>query len=254
LGLPLPSVQQVVEAAAARILNTDYITCVQVAGRTDQGVHALDQRCALRVPASIDMNTFQEEMNIQLKDKLVAVHRAIFCADEKFVVTRKRYVYVLQIPKSKNDKRPVEGLHEYTRHESRYLDLESMRSALKLMVGTHDVSNLSKRQGQAEGPAIRTVHEAYVSVVATVDELPSFQVTQSPLWRLENHDFWIISVEGSGFLWHQVRRMVSLALKVAQGSWPVDSVVEVMEGKRVGPSSAPSRGLYLCRMWVQGEP
>jgi len=192
-------------------------------------------------------------MNIQLRDKLVAVRRATRCRDEKFKVIRKRYVYVLQIPKSQDDKRPVEGLHAYSRHQSRDLDLESLKRAFKLMVGTHDFSNLSKQQGQAEGPAIRTVHEASVSVVADTEDLPSFHMKSSPLWMLDNHEFWIISVEGSGFLWHQVRRMVSLALKVAQGSWSIDSVVEVMEGNRVGPHSAPARGLYLNKVWLQGE-
>lgn len=255
LGLPLPSVQQTVEEAAARVLNTDFITCVQVAGRTDKGVHALDQRCALRVPTTIgNVEEFRMQMNDQLRDKSVAIRTTKIGPDEKFVVTRKRYVYVLQVPKSPVDKRPAEGLHRYTRHESKDLDLESLRSVFKMMEGTHDFSNLAKQQGQAEGPAIRTIHEATVTVAASIDELPSFQATaSSPAWNLDNHDFWIISLEGSGFLWHQVRRMVSLSLKVAQGAWSLDSVTQVMEGHRVGPTSAPSRGLYLDQVWLQME-
>jgi tRNA pseudouridine38-40 synthase len=253
LSLPLQTVQQVVEFAAAQVLNEDFITCVQVAGRTDKGVHALDQRCALRVPITIDIKSFPEKMNAYLcMNHLIAVCSADVHPNEKFVVVRKRYKYVLQIPKSQHHKRPVEGLHKYSRHESRKVDLDLLTTALKLMVGTHDFQHLSK-QKEPKANTTRTVYAAYISVAATSEDLPSFRIASRPAWNLDNHDFCTIQVEGSGFLWHQVRRMVSLALKVAQGSWPMDSVLDVLKGRRIGPTSAPARGLYLDRVWLAGE-
>lgn len=252
LSLPLPSVQQVVEDAAARVLNTEFITCAQVAGRTDKGVHALDQRCALRVPMTIDIASFAEKMNQQLRDNLIAVCGADVRRNERFDAVRKCYKYVLQIPRSQDDKRPIKELRQYSRHEWRNLDLHRLRSAMQLMEGTHDFQHLSK-QKQPKTNTIRTVYAAYVSVAATSDDLPSFLVASSPAWNLDQHEFWIINVEGSGFLWNQVRRMVSLALKIAQGEWPLESVREVIEGKRVGPGSAAARGLYLHRVWLAGE-
>jgi tRNA pseudouridine38-40 synthase len=253
LSLPLQSVQQVVEFAAARVLNEDFITCVQVAGRTDKGVHALDQRCALRVPITIDLASFLEKMNAQLRlNHLIAVCSADFHPNEKFVVVKKRYKYVLQIPRSQQNKRPVECLHQYSRHESRKVDLDLLKNALQLMVGTHDFQHLSK-QKEPKANTTRTVYAACISVASTSEDLPSFRIASTPAWNVGDHEFCTIHVEGSGFLWHQVRRMVSLTLKVAQGSWPMDSVLDVLEGKRIGPASAPARGLYLDRVWLAGE-
>ena len=254
LLLPLPSVQQVVESTAAHILNTNFVTCVQVAGRTDKGVHALDQRCALRVPITIDITRFAEQMNERLKgNHAIAVRVAKVCQNVKFVVVRKRYKYVLQIPRSQANKRPLEGLHQFSRHESRRMDLGLLKSAMTSMVGTHDFRHLSK-QNEPKASTTRTVYSALITVASTSEDLPTFQeVASSPAWNVENHEFWTIHVESSGFLWHQMRRMVSLAIKVAQGSWPVGSVIDVLEGKRVGPASAPARGLYLDRVWLADD-
>lgn len=250
LKLPLPTVQQMVEEAAARVLGTRYITCVQVAGRTDKGVHALDQRCALRVPVA--MAAFADRMNEELRDKLIGVVSVVQGRDEKFVVSRKRYKYILQIPPT-DDKRPIEGLHQYSRHESRPLDMGRLQGALQLMVGTHNFQHFCKQKG-APGPAVRTVYLASVSKATSAAELPTFATIDTPNWTLdEKHEFWVVTVEGSGFLWHQVRRMVSLAVKIAEGGWSVESVLEVMSGERKGPVSAPARGLYLDRVWLQGE-
>lgn len=253
LLLPLPSVQQVVESAAAHVLLTDFVTCVQVAGRTDKGVHALDQRCALRVPITIDIKCFAEQMNRHLREKhSIAVRVATVCQNVKFVVVRKRYKYILQIPKRQANRRPLEGLHQFSRHESRPIDLDLLKNAMAVMVGTHDFQHLSK-QKEPKASTTRTVYSASITVAATNDDLPTFRFASSPSWNVENHDFWTIHVESSGFLWHQMRRMVSLAIKVAQGSWPVGSVLDVLEGKRIGPASAPARGLYLDRVWLAGE-
>lgn len=251
LCLPLPSVQEEVERAAARCLKIEQIVCVQVAGRTDKGVHALNQWCALRVPQGIDLGCFRQEINHSLANKRIAVKTATFCPDKKFKVLRKRYKYIIQIPKSNVDKRPIESLQPYSRHESRSLNLDRLRCALNFMVGTHDFRHFSKKKKGA-GHTVRTIYEASAVAASREDELPRFDLLNDPslCWTLNCHDFWIITFEGNGFLWHQVRRMVSLALYVSQERLPAESVKEVIQGLRACPASAPARGLYLDHVWL----
>jgi len=250
LPLPLPSVQQEVERAAASCLETDHIVCVQVAGRTDKAVHALDQRCALRIPRAVDIDWFQSQINSLLVEKRIAIKSATFCPDEKFKVFRKRYKYILQVPKESQHLSPNASLHQYSRFEVS-LNLRRLQDALDCMVGTHDFQHLCKKK-KGLGKTVRTVYTASVVAASNEDELPQFKVLSDPTlhWSLEDHEFWIITMESNGFMWHQVRRMVSLALKVSQGKWPVESIDDVMNGVRVGPASAPARGLYLDHVWL----
>jgi len=251
LCLPLSSVQEEIEKAAALCLKVAQTVCVQVAGRTDKGVHALNQWCALRVPKGIDLGCFQQQINQLLVKKHIAIKTAAFCPDKKFKVLKKRYKYIVQIPKSKDNKRPIQSLQAYSRYESRSLSLDRLQCALNFLVGTHDFRHFSKKKKGA-GQTVRTIYKASVIPASRADELPHFELLNDPplSWTLNCHDFWIITFEGNGFLWHQVRRMVSLALNISQDRWPAESVKEVMEGLRVCPTSAPARGLYLDHIWL----
>mmetsp|Transcript_34329 Transcript_34329/g.39103 ORF Transcript_34329/g.39103 Transcript_34329/m.39103 type:complete len:404 (+) Transcript_34329:104-1315(+) len=254
LLLPLPSVQQEVEKAAASCLETDHIVCVQVAGRTDKAVHALDQWCALRVPRVIDTEWFRRQVNISLVEKRIAIKSVTFGPDEKFKVFRKRYKYIIQVPKGSQHQRPNASLHDYSRYEYRSLSLHRLQDALDCMVGTHDFQYLCKKK-KGLGRTVRTIFTASVVTASKEEELPQFKILSNPVlrWSLEDHDFLIVTMESNGFLWHQVRRMISLALTVSQSKWPVESIDEVMKGVRVGPASAPARGLYLDHVWLNSN-
>mmetsp|Transcript_32794 Transcript_32794/g.49435 ORF Transcript_32794/g.49435 Transcript_32794/m.49435 type:complete len:293 (+) Transcript_32794:39-917(+) len=251
LCMPLPSVQEEIERAAALCLKVQQVVCVQVAGRTDKGVHALNQWCALRVSTISDLEYFRQKINHLLVDKRIAIKSAKHCSNKKFQAVRKRYKYIVQIPKNLYDKRPIQSLQPYSRHESRSLNIDLLQKALDLMVGTHDFQHFSKKK-KGVGQTVRTIYKASAVATSKIDELPHFQILNDPslCWSLTCHDFWIITFEGNGFLWHQVRRMVSLALNVSHGRLPAESVNEVMKGHRDCPVSAPARGLYLDRVWL----
>jgi tRNA pseudouridine38-40 synthase len=58
-------------------------------------------------------------------------------------------------------------------------------------------------------------------------------------------------IEGTGFLWKQVRNMVGTLLNVGRGHWPPEHVAEIIERRdrtAAGPT-APARG--LCLQWVR---
>ena len=250
---PLPSVQSTVEEVASRILEYS-VVCVQVAGRTDKGVHSLDQRCALRVPASLnDLEDFREQMNEVLVPEGIAILDCRKKSRERFRVMRKRYQYILQIPKIEIGKRPVKSLHDFSRYQSHSLDSKRLNQALECFVGTHDFRFLSKESGLVNTK--RTVYQAFSSVATRASDLPVFQHLSTPDWQnnITTHNFWVLTFESNGFLRHQVRRMVSLALEIGEGNCEVSQVRQVMKGETKAPRLAPARGLYMEKLWLEGE-
>jgi hypothetical protein len=60
-----------------------------------------------------------------------------------------------------------------------------------------------------------------------------------------------VEVEGTGFLYNQVRNMVGTLIEVGRGHWEPDYVREILEScdrTKAGPT-APARG--LCLQWVR---
>lgn len=250
---PLPSVQSTIEEVASAILKYTTV-CVQVAGRTDKGVHSLDQRCALRVPASLEnLVDFREKMNGVIVPQGIAILDCKEKSSKRFRVVRKRYQYILQIPKSEIDKRPVKSLHDFSRYQSHSLDLRRLNQALECFVGTHDFRFLSKEAGLVN--TTRTIHQAFSSVATRASDLPTFQHLSTPDWEnnIATHNFWVLTFESNGFMRHQVRRMVSLALEVGEGNFEVARVIQVMKGETKAPRLAPARGLYMEQLWLANE-
>jgi tRNA pseudouridine38-40 synthase len=63
-----------------------------------------------------------------------------------------------------------------------------------------------------------------------------------------------IDVQGTGFLYNQVRNMVGTLLEIGRGHWPVQRLPEILasrERRQAGPT-VPARGLSL--QWVEYPP
>jgi tRNA pseudouridine38-40 synthase len=107
-----------------------------------------------------------------------------------------------------------------------------MQAGARHMVGTHDFSSMTPVQTQRE-TMVRTVLRC--DIERRFDEVR-------------------IDVEGTGFLWRQVRNMVGTLLNVGRGHWPAEHVAQIIASKdrtKAGPT-APARG--LCLQWVKYAP
>ena len=64
----------------------------------------------------------------------------------------------------------------------------------------------------------------------------------------------MIDVEGSGFLYNQVRNMVGTLVEVGRGHWPPERVADILtsrDRRNAGPT-APAHG--LCLQWIKYPP
>ncbi len=197
-------------------------------GRTDAGVHAAGHVSNFRTSCTLDGRKLAHSLGSRLpKDLSIVALREVkpeFHATK--LATSKLYRYrIFNAPH-----RPVgQLLHRYVYHYWDTLDVEAMNAGSKHFVGKMDYSSMA---------ASGTVRSTMVREVLRCD--------------VERHlDEIRIDVEGTGFLWKQVRTMVGTLVDVGRGRWAPDHVGEILSScdRREGGPTAPARG--LCLRWVR---
>ncbi|MEK6800142.1 MAG: tRNA pseudouridine(38-40) synthase TruA [Planctomycetota bacterium] len=225
----LRTVQETLEQALRRALR--HQVGLIGSGRTDAGVHAAGHVSNFRTDCTLNPSKLRHSIGSRLpKDLSIVALRFVhpdFHATQNAV--SKLYRYRIHNARS----RPVETLSQrYTYHFWDPLDVDAMRQAAGHMVGTHDFSSMS---------ASGTERDTMVRTVLRCDVERHFDEVR-------------IDVEGTGFLWKQVRTMTGTLVNVGRGHWPPQRVAEIIASRdrtQAGPT-APARG--LCLRWVRYPP
>ncbi|XP_019180563.1 PREDICTED: uncharacterized protein LOC109175691 isoform X2 [Ipomoea nil] len=206
----IPTVQCALEQALTQITKLDRKDLNLVgAGRTDAGVHALGQVAHFLTPFNYDtLDGIHKALN-GLLPKDVRVREIGPAAPEfhaRFSVVSKIYEYKIY-----NDAimDPFQRLYAY--HSIYKLNADAMRDAAKHFIGKHDFSAFANA---ARNERVRD----------PVKTISRFDVIETgPLLQLE--------VEGSGFLYRQVRNMVAVLLQVGREAVPPDIVPKILESR-----------------------
>ncbi len=216
-----PSVQAALETAVQRFCAES--VCVEAAGRTDSGVHALGQVAHVDLDKATDAETLRDALNFHLKPAAVAVLSAEAVAPDfhaRFSATERRYRY-----------RIVNRRARLTLDQGRAwfvpvpLDAGAMGDAAQALAGRHDFTSFRATECQAKSP-VKTL--AALEVSRAGEEI-----------RIE--------ARARSFLHHQVRNMVGTLKLVGEGKWSRDDVARALaarDRKAAGPT-APADGLYL---------
>ena len=198
---------------------------VNGAGRTDAGVHAEGQVASVVLPASVDANLLMDEVNRVLPNDLtirsVQVTHARFHA--RYRATAKTYRY-----------RVVDGpsgdpfLHRFSWRVTGTLDVGRMQAASHAFIGEHDFSAFTADKGKKN--KTRTVL--------------SIHFERSHLFGGTPLD---IVIRGNGFLWNQVRIMVSALVAAGMGESDTHSIQRILASgdRSLAPPAGPARGLTL---------
>jgi tRNA pseudouridine38-40 synthase len=219
-----PSIQAELELAVRRL--TGETVRVAGAGRTDAGVHASGQVVAFGTASKLGAERFVAGMNFHLP-RDVAVRRASEVAesfDPRRAAVSRRYRYTLLRRASRS---PLSERSAAVVPVS--LDIETMRKAAKLMVGTHDFSRFAGQLARPDASTVRAVSRVDIDIEGE---------------RIE------IQVEGNAFLPHQVRRMVGALVDVGRGRMTAEQVGGLLNGteKRAVAHSMPPQGLNLVEV------
>ena len=225
------TVQDQLEAALKNFTQTDIAT--SCAGRTDTGVHALEQIVHFDTELDRESSSWVRGLNALLPEsiavrwahELVGDSAAAFHA--RFSARARTYHYLLY-------NHPIRSplLTGKVGWAYRPLALESMCLAASQLIGTHDFSAFRSVQCQAKTP-VKTMYDI----------------------RIERHgDLIVFTLRASAFLHHMVRNIVGSLIMVGNGKQPAEWLAKVLADRdraAAAPTFMPD-GLYLTK--IEYEP
>lgn len=207
------------------------------AGRTDAGVHAIEQVAAFDVRSSMNISVIKRALNALLPSDVRVVHVEEVTADfhPRYSARGKCYVYLIA-----NMKDVPVFVRGYAWRVKEPLNLEAMRAASAHLLGRHDFSSF-RAAGCASKHPLRTIREIGIE-----------RLCEAPfLCGGLKGEFIRISVEADAFLRHMVRTIVGTLVEVGRGNLRSEMVGDILERKerRLAGPTAPPQGLFLKKIF-----
>ena len=222
----LRTVQGEIEEIARRVMRHPLV--LRGSGRTDAGVHAQGQVANFHTSSLIPAINIRRAIGSRLPKDIAILDSCEVHPDfvSSASAISKMYRYRLYARR----RRPV-TFHEqrYTYHCWTPLDIERMKEASRHFIGKMDYSAMASA-GCVRESMVREVLRCHV--YRHLDEV-----------RIE--------VEGTGFLYNQVRNMVGTLVEIGRGHWEPDRLKDILASRdrsQAGPT-APAEGLSL--QWVR---
>jgi tRNA pseudouridine38-40 synthase len=215
------SIQQILEEAVERIIGEN--VSIIASGRTDAGVHALNQVASFRAETLLPLNKIFLGVNSVLPDDIAVKDLEEAQPDFNALKNARGKIYVYRI--RNQPLRPVLG-RQYYWFVRFPLDVERMRQAASYLIGKHDFSCFCAT-GCDIKDRVRTI--SCLSITCRDDRL------------LE------ITVEAGGFLRHMVRNIVGTLVDVGRGKLKPEDVVSIIASRDRTQAgvAAPACGLFL---------
>ena len=195
-------------------------------GRTDAGVHALNQVCNLKTRSKIGPETIKKGLNSLLPDDIF-IREAEYVPLEfhaRYSVKSKVYEYRVL-----NQVDPDIFLRNYLWHVRSSLDSKVMSKCLSLLMGRKDFSSF-KSSGSGNMDPVRLLSRA------------ELHEPEDGLLRFV--------IEADGFLRHMVRNIVGSVVEAGLGRISFDGFREILESRdrRLAGAKAPAQGLFLIEV------
>lgn len=191
-------------------------------GRTDVGVHALNQVANFKTNSTIHVNDIIKYLYSYLPEDIVVTNAEE--VDERFHsqynIVSKKYTYRIW-----NSKYHDPFLRKYTAHVQEPLDINKMRRATAYLIGEHDFTSFHSTRSQKKS-SLRTI---YSITIEDKEELIE------------------ITCHGNGFLHNMVRIIAGTLIEVGADRIKPEYLKEIIESKDrtyAGPT-APAKGLFL---------
>ncbi len=235
------SVQAVVEETLRR-LNWQGRT-ILAAGRTDTGVHATGQVIAFDLDWDHGLHDLQTALNAYLPPDVVAreVHLVNPAFHPRYDASWRCYDYRIYC---QSVRQPL--LEPYAWRVWPAVEIEPLNQAAQLIIGTHDFGAFGTPP-QAGSSTVRVVHASS--------------------WKVEA-PYLVFEIAAQAFLYHMVRRIVFMLVRIAQGKLPLSHLQQALDtgatpesaGRQAQSSEghlvhglAPAQGLILAEVHYKPE-
>ncbi|MFO0697692.1 MAG: tRNA pseudouridine(38-40) synthase TruA [Nitrospira sp.] len=218
-----PTIQAAIEAAIFGVTQTT--VPVIGAGRTDSGVHALGQVASFRMNRDMTPREWTRALNAHLPDDIVV--RSVEIRPDSFHARHstkgKLYAYhILNRP----ERPAVERAYWWHVHQP--LDDEAMKTAGRVLIGTHDFSSFQTQPTDNDDPVC---HMQRFTISREADRL-----------RIE--------VYADRFLKQMIRSIVGTLVEVGLKKRAPESFATILhaQDRSAAGKTAPPQGLFLVRV------
>lgn len=218
------TIQKIIQEKLTKINSNKKVT-ISASGRTDKGVHALNQKAHFILDKNIDTDKLKNSLNKLLPDDIYV--KDIIKVDEdfhaRFDVIKKEYIYKINL----GEYNPIEK--DYIFQYNKNLDINNIKKATKYLIGTHNFKGFTKVDEEKE-TYIRTIYDIELS--------------------LEN-DILILKFTGNGFLRYMVRNIVGTLINIGENKFNPEYIKEIIdtEDRKKAGIKAPACGLYLSNVY-----
>ncbi len=222
------TVQDTLRLALGQISGS--MTSVVAAGRTDTGVHALEQVVHFDTDADRPLTAWVRGVNALLPAS-ISVRWAHPVHDEfhaRFSAHGRSYRYILL---NRATRSAIHAGKAGWFHAP--LDLDAMRTAAKHLLGEHDFSAFRASECQAKSP---------------VKNLRQLEINQ-------HGDMIVFDLSAGAFLHHMVRNIIGCLVYVGKGKYSPDWLAEVLASRdrSLAAPTFPADGLYLRHIQYEAK-
>ena len=227
------SVQETLSSVLSHVLGRN--TMVYGSGRTDSGVHALDQACHFDTVSSIEPERYAIILNTQLPKSIRVLSSCLAppLFHARYSTMSREYWYLVKesavmLPFDDGRVTPVRRLP----------DPALLSSYASLLFGTHDFTTFAS----ARDTSSSRIRDIYVSEWDVITDAYGCSVLR-------------YRTAGNAFLYHQVRSMVGTMLDAAAAGEDAEAFKARLDGcdRRLALRTAPAAGLYLARVSYDPE-
>jgi tRNA pseudouridine38-40 synthase len=219
------SIQGLIQKKLSKILN-EKITVVG-SGRTDAGVHAVEQSAHFDSKKKIkNLEKFIKSINYFVNNNLISIisiKKKNLKFHSRFNAKKRIYEYIIFNRLSKPSIQRERGWHIIKK-----LDVNIMKKGAQKLLGTQDYSTFRASSCNAKSP-IRTIESITIKKVKSKIK---------------------IQFNSKSFLQQQVRSMVGCLKYLAEGKWDLKNFEKVLKSKKriLCAPPAPSHGLFLKKV------
>ena len=200
---------------------------IKGAGRTDRGVHAIDQKATFNLNINIDQDHLKLALNSLISPYIYITNIKVVNNDfhPRFQVVKKEYIYKINI----GEFNPL--YYDYIYEPNYKLDINKMKECAKLFIGIHNFKNFTSGE-----------RNNYECIIYNIE-------------FTEKNNILEIKFTGKSFYRYMVRNLVGAMLDVSNNKVSLDEIKEALEHpeiKRQFKTAIPN-GLYLNKIIYEEE-
>lgn len=218
----LKSIQARIEDSLSKLLRENIL--ITASGRTDSGVHALNQSVNFKSNEKIsNLKKFKDNLNSILPDDISinSIEEVSLKFHARFDSKSKIYEYHIWNSENKNP-----FLRKTSYFEKNILDINLMKDASNVLIGKHDFKAFKSNRGSDKKTTIRTID--YIKITKDKELIK-------------------IEIKADSFLYNMVRIIIATLIKVGQNKLTKEDVLKILESKERSnaPDNAVAHGLFL---------